>query len=343
MRRIITAVGALVLSGALVASVGAGTITGTTGNDNLHGTPGPDRITGGSGNDHIAGLTGNDYLSGGPGNDVLVGGPGADTVLCGSGRDTVVADAADTKIAADCETIQGLPKPALSVTGGTQAEGNSGVQPMSFTVTLAKASPLKVSVAYATTDGTATAGSDYSTASGTLVFAPGQKTKTVTVPIVGDTVFEPDEAFTLTLSSPVNATTATATATGTITNDDAAKAKPGHYHGQIGNGGFVDFDVSPDAGTVSNLVIMPYMTCDPASGSGVYTFRFGDTSPIQPDLTFAANGSGTGVSVTFQGKFNTDVNLAAGTLNIHLAYDDSGGTHNECNTGTVPWAAAWKG
>ena len=57
---------------------------------------------------------------------------------------------------------------------------------MSFTVALGKATPLRVSVAYATADGTATAGSDYTATSGMLVFAPGETSKTLAVPIVGD-------------------------------------------------------------------------------------------------------------------------------------------------------------
>ena len=138
-------------------------------------------------------------------------------------------DSAD-KVAEDCETVRGLPKPALSIAGGSQAEGNAGSQPMSFRVTLAKRTPLRVSVAYATADGTATAGSDYTATSGTLVFAPGETSKTLAVPIVGDIAGEPDETFTLTLSQPVNAVLGQATATGTITGDDAAP-RGGHYAG----------------------------------------------------------------------------------------------------------------
>jgi hypothetical protein len=337
MRRIAIPLGALLLFGVLVTSVGAGNINGTKGNDTLRGSAKADKLYGMGGNDRLFGLAGNDYLNGGPGNDTISGGPGADTLVCGPGRDTVVADAAD-KIAADCETVQGLPKPAISVTGGSLAEGNAGSQPLNFTVTLARARPLRVSVSYATADGTATAGTDYTATKGTLVFAPGETSKTVTVPIVGDTIVEPDESFTLALSSPVNATLGTATATGTIKNDDVAKAKAGHYHGPIAGGGFVDFDVSTDGSTVSNLIILPYMTCDPSSGSGVYQLRFADTSPIQPDLTFAASGTGDGVTVTFQGKFNPDANLATGTLHIHFSYDDAG-THYECDTGNATWGA----
>ena len=101
----------------------------------LRGTAAADKLYGNGGNDKLYGLAGNDYLNGGPGNDVLSGGPGADVLACGPGHDTALADAAD-KVAADCETVRGLPKPALSIAGGSQAEGNAGSQPMSFTVTL---------------------------------------------------------------------------------------------------------------------------------------------------------------------------------------------------------------
>ena len=123
--------------------------------------------------------------------------------------------------------MQGVPKPALAVAGASLAEGNAGTQSLSFTVTLANPTPLRVSVAYATANGTATAGSDYTATSGTLVVAPGQHGKTIAVPIVGDTAYESDETFTLTLANPVNATLGTATATGTITNDDAAHRDAG--------------------------------------------------------------------------------------------------------------------
>lgn len=123
---------------------------------------------------------------------MLVGGPGADTVVCGAGVDMVVADATD-KVAADCEKVTGLPKPALSLLGDvSQPEGN-GPSTFSFTVTLAEATRLPVTVAYATADGTATAGSDYTAASGKLTFAPGETSKTIAVPIIGDTVVEADE------------------------------------------------------------------------------------------------------------------------------------------------------
>jgi hypothetical protein len=114
--------------------------------------------------------------------------------------------------------------PSVSIAGASLAEGNSGTANAGFTVTLSAASASTVSVQYATANGTATAGSDYTTTSGTLTFAPGQTSKPIPVPVIGDTTVEADETFTVTLSSPTNATLGTAQATGTITNDDSASA-----------------------------------------------------------------------------------------------------------------------
>ena len=75
--------------------------------------------------------------------------------------------------------------PGLSVNDVTVTEGDSGTTNATFTVTLAPASGQNVSVDYATADGTATAPADYAATSGTLTFAPGQTTKTVTVPVDG--------------------------------------------------------------------------------------------------------------------------------------------------------------
>src|SRR4029078_2371080 len=77
-------------------------------------------------------------------------------------------------------------------------------------------------VDYASANGTATAGSDYTPTRGTLTFAPGVVTQTITVPVSGDRVNEPDETFTVSLSAAINATFAAGTATGTIVNDDGA-------------------------------------------------------------------------------------------------------------------------
>ena len=92
-----------------------------------------------------------------------------------------------------------------------------------FTVTLSPAASGPVTVDYATSDDTATAGADYAAASGALTFAAGDGPKTFTVATTVDTDAEPDETFTVTLSNPtVGAVIATGagTAIGTIVDDD---------------------------------------------------------------------------------------------------------------------------
>ena len=79
-----------------------------------------------------------------------------------------------------------------------------------------------MTVAYATAPGTATAGSDYVTKSGTLTFAAGVTSQTITVVVNGDKTKEANETFKVTLSAPANATLGNAISTVTIVNDDGA-------------------------------------------------------------------------------------------------------------------------
>lgn len=116
--------------------------------------------------------------------------------------------------------------PELSVADVSVAEGNSGSKVLTFTVALSKAASGPVTLHYATADGTATAGSDYAASSGTLTFAAGETSKTVSVTVSGDTLVEANESFLLNLSDASGATIARASATGTILNDDTAAAPP---------------------------------------------------------------------------------------------------------------------
>ena len=103
-------------------------------------------------------------------------------------------------------------------------EGNSGTQTSTFTVMLSNPSSSTVTV-NVTPGGTASSPGDFTLSPTSLTFAPLETTKTVTATIVGDTLVEPDETFTATLSGATNATIGTATASGTILNDD--------FYGQI--------------------------------------------------------------------------------------------------------------
>jgi Calx-beta domain len=111
--------------------------------------------------------------------------------------------------------------PTVSVAAASVIEGDLGTATLTLPVTLSGPSGHEIDVDYATSDGTATAGSDYTATSGTLVFAAGETTKEIHVTVSGDFQDEGNETLTVTLAAPFNADLGTASATGTITNDDA--------------------------------------------------------------------------------------------------------------------------
>jgi hypothetical protein len=112
--------------------------------------------------------------------------------------------------------------PTVQFSAGNYTVNENG-GPASITVNLSPTSALTVTVNYATSDGTATAGSDYTPASGVVTFAPGVTNQTFPVPILDDLLDEPDETVALTLSTPTNATLgAPSAATLTILDDDLA-------------------------------------------------------------------------------------------------------------------------
>jgi len=114
--------------------------------------------------------------------------------------------------------------PSISIADMTVLEGATGTTTTAnFVVTLSTPFPQSVSVDYTSADGTATAANnDYIATSGTLTFAPGEMSKTVSVTIVGDNTAEQNETFQLILSGSTNAFVARSTATGLITNDDGS-------------------------------------------------------------------------------------------------------------------------
>jgi chitinase len=117
------------------------------------------------------------------------------------------------------------PVVSISPVSTAVAEGNSGSKAVAFTVSLSQAAVGTVTVRYATANGSATAGQDYTAASGTVTFTAGQTSKQVSVTILGDRTVEANETLTMTLSAPTGAVLGAGnTATITVTNDDNAPA-----------------------------------------------------------------------------------------------------------------------
>jgi hypothetical protein len=110
--------------------------------------------------------------------------------------------------------------PTLAIFGDSTHEGCEGTTTLAFDVQLSRPVTSTVTVNYATADGTATAGSDYQFASGTVTFAPGQTEQTIRVTVIGDANVETDETFTVNLTGASGAGVSVASATGTIINDD---------------------------------------------------------------------------------------------------------------------------
>ena len=112
--------------------------------------------------------------------------------------------------------------PTLNIGDATVVEGPGAVA--EFTVTLSAAAADAVTVDYATSDGTARAGLDYTSSSGALTIPAGGTSGTIRVSVLDDTIDEPDETFTVTLASAANATIEDGDGTGTITDDDKPPA-----------------------------------------------------------------------------------------------------------------------
>lgn len=111
----------------------------------------------------------------------------------------------------------------VSVGDASLAEGNAGTSVLSFPVILPQAIPEAVTFDFATSSLTATAGVDFTAASGTFTLPANSTSGTIRVEMIGDAMIEASETFTLTLSNPSrtgDVVLARATATGTITNED---------------------------------------------------------------------------------------------------------------------------
>jgi chitinase len=197
------------------------------------------------------------------------------------------------------------PDPTLSVADATVSEGDSGTHDLAFTVSLSAAAKSPVTVKYGTTNGTATAGSDYTAQSGTLTFAAGETSKVVHVPVQGDKAVETNETLALTLSSPSGAAIVRGTATGTITNDDVAPSL------SIGDATFAEgSDATPGHGTFAVTLSKPStspVTVHFATSNGTATAG-SDYVAKTGTLTFAAGETTKTISVAAIGDSVAETN-----------------------------------
>jgi hypothetical protein len=108
----------------------------------------------------------------------------------------------------------------LAVSDVTVHEGDGGKTTVAFAITLSKTSTSAVTFDYTTVNGTAVAGADYTLAAKRITISAGLVSATVSVTVIGDDVFEPDQSFKLQISNIAGATAAKVTGTATILDDD---------------------------------------------------------------------------------------------------------------------------
>jgi hypothetical protein len=211
-------------------------------------------------------------------------------------------------------TVTVVDTPTIAAEDAAATEGNAGPSPAGLVVRLSHAAALPVTVAYATGGGTATAGTDYASASGTLTFAPGASVLTAPVSVLGDLAVEPDETFALTLSSPANASLADSSAEALIQDDDAPPlAQREVAHGML---------VREDFGAPAGADVFRVAQATRASYEIAVDAIAGDAVPVVLERLAADNATvigtgaptGTGTSVSLRWA-----NGAAGTVsNQHV-------------------------
>jgi YD repeat-containing protein len=188
--------------------------------------------------------------------------------------------------------------PAFSVNNVSVSEGGT----LSFTVSKTGSTALSHNINYATANGTAIAGSDYTAKSGTLTFTSAQTSKTVTVTTIEDTAVEPDETVQLNLSAATSgATISDSQGIGTINNDDVGNTPP------------VANDDSASGSQDVNLVLLPLANDTDADN---------DTLSIQ---SFTL-----GAGLTLIGSTSTSITvkspLSGNRTLTYVASDGNGGT-----------------
>ncbi len=218
-----------------------------------------------------------------------------------NGADFAAVAPAPRNTASPLNPCGGSGEPALSIGDASASEGGAGSS-TDFLFTLSLNRPAGsggVVVTYATADGTATAGSDYTAEADTAIIAEGATSVTIGVVVLGDDITEDNETFFVDITGATGATVARAHATGTIANDDIATvaihaiqgttdtsplvgqqvATRGIVTGRRSNGFFVQ---TPDAEA----------DADPATSEGVFVFT-GSAPPAAAQMGNAVIVQGT--------------------------------------------------
>ncbi|TWT49574.1 Calx-beta domain protein [Rubripirellula amarantea] len=236
---------------------------------------------------------------------VTLSNPSGDTIIIAASADGIIRN----------DDVIVTPNPTLSVAASNaqQDEGDSGTTSFTFTVTRADATTGTTTVDYIVTgSGTSPANADdfldAEFPSGTVTFADGETSQTITISVAGDTTIEADEGFTVTLSNPSSeATIVTDTATGLIVNDDedvVALATLAITSLQAdraeGDAGQTDFTFTVTRSGNLNVAASAEVSVSGAGANPTDADDFGGTFPVTT-VQFAAGETSQIVTITASG------------------------------------------
>ncbi|MBE9104681.1 hypothetical protein IQ229_06915 [Nostoc cf. edaphicum LEGE 07299] len=303
----------LIILGAIDLGANAG-----AGNDKVVGNNLDNIFNGGVGNDSLFGHDGDDQISTGDGNNLVDGGEGVDTVIYENillansqiqktGK-VITVDNKDTLLNVEfiqfsdkrISTESLVPVPILKGYDVTLVEGDSGTTIAQFTLDLSFPAPVDIHFSYKTVDGTALAGSDYVATLGQITIAAGESSATIEVELIGDTEYEPDKIFALSLSALTGATfennEVEYTLIGNIESDDLPNTPPLAF-------GIGDITVTKNA---------------PNTSIDLFA-AFEDTEESDTTLTYLIEGN------TNNGLFDSvTINGLTGTLTLDYAANTQG-------------------
>jgi hypothetical protein len=236
-----------------------------------------------------------------PINDNIAEGSETVTLTIASGTGYTVVGGAATGTIADNDTA------ALSIGNATVTEGDKGTANYTIPVTLSNPSTQTITVVATTVAGTATAGSDFVQSTSTLTFAPGVTSVNFTFGIVGDTVKENTETFTIQLSSPTGGATL-GNGSGTITIIDNDGAMLGAEDPPAGTAPIDRPLTSAALAPVLAQAEAMWRAVDPSADFGGYSISIGDLPGSQLGwtdggrTTIDATADGFGWSVMYPGS-----------------------------------------
>jgi hypothetical protein len=173
--------------------------------------------------------------------------------------------------------------PVMRIEDASVKEGSVGNTNVVLTVSLDRPSERTILVGYATADVTATAGVDYGQSSDLLTFNTGQTSRTITIPIGADAAVENDETFTVSLSTPANASLGKGVATVTIVDDDLTP-------GTTPSLSIADVSVPAEGDSGTTPVRLTVKLSNPAGRTVGVTYTTADDSATSPADYAATSG-----------------------------------------------------